>query len=130
MKYELLLLIFLIQFSLASLDFLRNCQNKNLFNYSILLLHHLLDVYVFFGIFVTETRNERIIHLITILLIMIHWFTNNYECWLTTYLNELCNEPKNKWLYSLSYLGHKLSGLYYFHSYLIGLIILKNILIH
>lgn len=124
MKYELFLLIFLIQLQLASIDFLRNCKKPNLYNYLILVLHHLLDVYVFFGIFVTESR---IIHLITILLIMIHWFTNNYECWLTTYLNELCQEPRDKWLYSLPYLGHKISGLYYFHSYWIILVIMKNI---
>lgn len=127
MKYNLLLIIFIIQFILASNEFLNNCKKPNLYNYMILFIHHLLDIYVFFGIFALENDNERILHLITILLIMIHWFTNNYECWLTTYLNELCQESRDKWLYSLVYFGYKLSGIYYFHSYWLVLIILKNI---
>jgi hypothetical protein len=127
MNYQLFILIFIIQFILASMDFFKNCQKKNLYNYLILFLHHLLDVYVFFGIFLTENKNEKLLHLLTIVLILIHWFSNNYECWLTTYLNDLCLEPRNKWLYSLAFITHKISGLYYLHSYWIILVIIKNL---
>lgn len=117
MKYNIFLLIFSIQIILATKNFLDTCNNKNLKNYLILFFHHLLDVYVFFGPLFLESKNGKQLHFIIILLLLFHWVTNDYRCWLTVYLNELCLEDQNKWLYSLMSLLSKITNIYYLHSY-------------
>lgn len=124
MKLTLFIFIYTIQIILASLQYLKTCKNKNLLSYLILVLHHILDVYVFFGIFISETYIENMINLIVIILIILHWLTNNYTCFLTVYLNRICKEDDNTWLYSLMYQLHKITDIYYLHSYwILGVII-------
>ena len=120
--------IFIIQIFIASGKYIETCKNKSFYNYSILFLHHLLDVLVFFGGFYTENKEESLFHLILISLIMIHWFTNNYRCELTVYLNNLCNENEDSWLYSIVYLLHKFTNIYYLHTFWIICVIFYNLI--
>ena len=87
----------------------------------------MLDVYIFFGPLFIENTTESLIHIITTLLIIIHWFTNNYECILTTYLNELCGWERNLWLDSITLILQKQSKQYYYHSFHAFLVILFDI---
>lgn len=87
----------------------------------------MLDVYIFFGPLFIENTTESLIHIITTLLIIIHWFTNNYECILTTYLNELCGWKRNRWLDSITLILQKQSKQYYYHSFHAFLVILFDI---
>ncbi len=100
------------------------CKNINLLKIMIYILHHLLDVYVFFGFLINETKKEFITHLLLIIGLLIHWFTNNYDCILTTYLNNLCGFNKKEWFQSIMFRIYKFTNIYYIHSYwLFGLIL-------
>lgn len=91
--------LLLLQLLLTYPRFSQTCRNP--VAYPVYLLHHLLDIYVFWGPFVLVTRTEFILHLLTIVAIAIHWITNNYECVLTTTMNDLCGYPRTQWLDSL-----------------------------
>jgi len=91
--------ILLVQLAVTYPHFARTCTSANAI--AVYLLHHMLDVYVFWGPFVLTTRAEFGIHLLTICGIALHWITNNYECVLTTAMNEMCGYPRNQWLDSL-----------------------------
>lgn len=109
---------------LIALPHFKKCNNINLITISIFLLHHVIDVYGFFGIFVNETVFEYKFHLFMILVVLTHWYTNNYKCEVTRKLNELCERDPNEWEYNLvgKIVDH--TGIYYLHTYLLlGLII-------
>ena len=77
------------------------CQELDALRFFVYIIHHFLDVYVFWGFLFLQTPAEFFVHEIVILLVAVHWFTNNYECILTTYLNGLCGYPHKAWLDSI-----------------------------
>ena len=77
------------------------CQGLDIWRFFIYISHHFLDVYVFWGFLFLQTRTEFLTHAVVIVLVAIHWFTNNYECILTTYLNDLCGYDHKAWLDSI-----------------------------
>ncbi len=126
MNVKLYLFIFIFQLFMTIKHFIK-CKDINIFKTLVFLAHHLLDVYVFFGFLVNETKNEILFHLILLISLLIHWFTNNYNCILTTYLNDLCKFNKNDWFYSLIFIIYKLTDIYYIHSYWLFTVILYDI---
>jgi hypothetical protein len=59
-----------------------------------------------------------------ILVVLAHWYTNNYRCEITIKLNELCNRDPNEWEYNIVGIISEYTGIYYLHSYLlVGLLI-------
>ena len=79
----------------------------------VYILHHFLDVYVFWAFLFLTTSSEHIIHLLVILGVGIHWATNNYECIATTYMNTVCGYPRDTWLDSLV---NRIRPFYYTHA--------------
>ena len=57
----------------------------------LLLLHHFLGVYLYFGAFLFN----NVYHLITILIVLIHWIINKH-CEITTITNKLCGYKQGK----------------------------------
>lgn len=125
MRIFLFLILYLAQICISYKNFIP-CANVH--STTVYLFHHLLDVYVFFGPLFIETTTESVIHIITTLLIIVHWFTNNYQCILTTYLNELCGWESDRWLDSITLILQKQSQQYYYHSFHAFLVILFDIL--
>jgi hypothetical protein len=123
MNLQIYIIILVLQIIL-SINHFKMCKNINLLKIMIYILHHLLDVYVFFGFLINETKKEFITHLLLIIGLLIHWFTNNYDCILTTYLNNLCGFNKKEWFQSIMFRIYKFTNIYYIHSYwLFGLIL-------
>lgn len=61
--------------------------NDNLFyGLSLLYIHHVLDIYIYFGGYFTNP----LYHLITIVILLIHWITNDDKCFLTQWVNAVC----------------------------------------
>lgn len=117
MNLILFTLIYLIQILFALKNYQTNCKNKTLYKNSIFLFHHLFDVYVFFGLTFLTSVTEKRIYLITLILLILHWFTNNYQCFLTVHLNQLCQIPEESWLDSLVTEIYKKTNLYYLHTF-------------
>tara|TARA_B100000287_G_scaffold384337_1_gene390735 strand:- start:301 stop:732 length:432 start_codon:yes stop_codon:yes gene_type:complete len=53
---------------------------------SLLYIHHVLDIYIYFGGYFTNP----LYHLITIVILLIHWITNDDKCFLTQWVNAVC----------------------------------------
>jgi hypothetical protein len=123
MKTQLFILFYVIQL-LVALPYFTTCKNINFITVTIFLLHHMIDVYGYFGIFINETINETKFHVLMILVILLHWYFNNYQCEITKKLNQLCDRDHNEWEYNIVGIISKHTGIYYLHSYLlIGILI-------
>lgn len=129
MNIKLFIFFYVLQLLIAYPHF-RTCKNINLSTVSIFLLHHVIDVYGYFGIFINESLFDYEFHFFMILVVMAHWYTNNYKCEITTKLNELCERDPNEWEYNIVSIISESTGIYYLHSYLLlGLLIYDGYII-
>ena len=98
------------------------CNNN--FSINILLfIHHILSVYIHFG---WINNNNPTIYLLLLVFTMIHWFTNNFKCKYTQYVNEKCNIDINYPLRDIIYFSGLKNSKYYkliYYTYLIFIII-------
>jgi len=125
MNIKLFGLIYIIQLLLSIHKFVL-CDNINIYSIFIFLLHHLIDVYAFFGFLVIETNQERKIHLLVISGVILHWLTNNYECILTTHLNEICSIDRKIYFPDIITLIRSISGFTYLHLYWLIILIIYD----
>ena len=109
MNIFIYIIIFLLQIGIT-------LDEKCLFKSPILYVgHHLLDVFTFWGPLFLETKMEYQIHFLILIGLLMHWFTNDYKCILTEWLNEDCGYPKNQWFNSLANLLPLEKVFYYYH---------------
>jgi hypothetical protein len=123
MKLQVLLFFYLLQIYIAYPHF-RTCKNINLLSISIFLLHNVTDVYIFYGLFINESLIEYVFHMCMIIIVMLHWYYNNYQCEITKKLNEICERNPNEWEYNIIGIIAEYTDIYYLHTYLLfGLLI-------
>lgn len=123
MNIKLFLFFYLFQI-LISIPYFKTCKNINITTTLIFLVHHIIDVYGYFGIFINETLFDYQFHLMAIIIILVHWYLNNYRCEVTLKLNELCERDKNAWEYNIVGIISQTTGIYYLHSILlVGLLV-------
>ena len=126
MNIKTLLFFYLLQIFIA-LPYFKSCNNINFSTVSIFLLHHIIDVYGYFGIFINETIFEYQFHLFMILLILLHWYTNSYTCAVTVKLNELCNRDLDTWEFNIVGILSEYTNIYYLHTYILIALVLYDI---
>ena len=105
--------IVLLQIALTYPRFSKTCLDKDGIGVMVYILHHLLDVFVFWSFLFLTTRTEHLIHLLVILGVGLHWITNQYECIATTYMNEVCGVKRTQWLDSIV---NRIRPFYYTHA--------------
>jgi hypothetical protein len=81
-------------------EFWNTCGRLNFETFLLYFAHHALDVFLFWSWFFLVTRREYIAHLIALLIVSIHWVTNNNNCIATEYMNKLCGYKQDQWLSS------------------------------
>jgi hypothetical protein len=106
-----------LQLAITYPHFSQTCQGPGS---AVYIIHHFFDVFVFWSFLFLTTRTEHIVHLCTILGVVIHWLTNNYECIATTYMNELCGFPREQWLDSMV---NRIRPFYYTHIVWLALLV-------
>lgn len=127
MKLKLFFIIYIIQILFAIKDYKKTCNNKNLYNFIIILLHHIIDIYVIFGIIINETIFEQKIHTLFIILVLLQWFIL-HGCFITKYHNKLCKmENENRGLHSLTFIFSEIIQFDYIHAIIVILQIIYNI---
>jgi hypothetical protein len=104
MHWERFVFVYLLQIAASAPTFFSTCAAEQRFNASTLALyfiHHLTDVFLFWGVFFVSTRTEALLHLLFILITGTHWFLNGNRCIATEALNARCGYPRDAWLDSL-----------------------------
>ncbi len=101
MRWWLYATLVVFQLALTSSRFFTTCHDTTGFGSVVYVIHHLLDVYVFWGFLFLTTSVEYAIHAVVLLGIAVHWLTNNYECILTTEMNRMCGYPRTQGLDSM-----------------------------
>lgn len=95
MKFQDELKIFLI-ISVISL-FLDISTSKKIYNKCIsdpkfmplLYAHHVVSVFTLTG-WMSSYKKVLILYITTLIVILVHWTTNDGRCWSTDYINDLC----------------------------------------
>jgi len=95
MKFQDELKIFLI-ISIISL-FLDISTSKKIYDKCIsdpkfmplLYAHHVVSVFTLTG-WMSSHKKVLILYISTLIVILVHWKTNNGRCWSTDYINDLC----------------------------------------
>ena len=120
----------IIPFSIISLVsflyenvYLKNC-NKNLYTYSISLLHHIGSMYIVFG---SLFFKNYLIHLIIVIFTVSLWQVFDNRCILTLYYNKLCELPEKSGHKDIVYLINKVLDVKNFHYYVAGSIIIFDL---
>ena len=81
-KYEILIFLTTIQYIID----IQMYPCEKLKGKILLYLHHLIDIYIYFGGFLFNP----FIHLITVIVTLIHWILNDNKCAFTQLTNTIC----------------------------------------
>ena len=128
MRLDYFLVVFVIQIALTLPKFATTCATLNLENWGVYVFHHALDVYLFWSVLFLTTRLDFTLHLMSCVLVGLHWFFNNNLCVLTVYLNRKCGYNETDWLDSLKNKLGLRSLSEYFHFVWIGLLMAYDIM--
>lgn len=118
-------IVFIIDIATAPKNYYKNLDNTVI---TALLIHHIINVYFQFGFLCSGFLLYG--YLVTPLLVLLHWKTNDNKCALTEYVNEMNDLPDTEYLRDLWYfMGFKklknydkLHKTYLFVAWLIALI--------
>lgn len=102
MRWLPFLALYILQIAASAPRFFRTCAtNTDLKTRLLYFLHHLSDVFLFWGVFLTTTRVERAVHLALVFITAAHWFSYENRCVATVALNHWCGYDADAWLDSL-----------------------------
>ena len=87
-KYEILILYVLIQYYWDRSTTYCNTTKGEI----LLFIHHCINAYIFLGGFLFNT----VYHLLFIIIVLIHWITNDNKCYITEITNEYCGYETDK----------------------------------
>jgi hypothetical protein len=88
-KAVILFILFIILSLIDILTRYRNCVSYTPSIIPEILLHRLLNVFMYFG-WIFDNKVVLIFYVISLLLLIIHWISNNWKCVLTKYENAVC----------------------------------------
>ena len=110
------ILLFLIQYLN---DIFTNKICNSLKGDLFLLFHHLVSIYILFG----GLLFNKYLHGLFIIIVLIHWLTNNNKCELTQITNRYCGYQENKPFYDIIYTLSIEKIIENFHWYLLLLLL-------
>jgi hypothetical protein len=94
MLYSLIVIVGIISYILDlkyNIHF-KKCKSNSIFFHLLLLFHHILAVYIIFGIF-SKTKNSLKIYVSVLGIILLSWYLYGDKCLITYYTNKICNIP-------------------------------------
>jgi hypothetical protein len=89
----ILITLFSFVYSVKQYDTLNKSRINKVSDFNILLclfIHNIISVFLVFGFLIgilTKNKNILILHILTVLIVMVHWKTNDNYCSLTLYIN-------------------------------------------
>ena len=96
MEYFLIVLVIASIISYL-IDTNKECADKShkLYANAVLFFHHFINIFANFG-WLSNNKAILIFYLLTPIIVLIHWTTNNNKCMLTQLHNKLCNRNDSK----------------------------------
>lgn len=101
MNYAIFLIVYGIQIAVTLPRFWRTCTDPTPFALLLYFLHHVGDVFLFWGPLFLRTPAEYGAHIAYALIVMVHWFLYGNRCFLTVVMNRRCGYDEDYWLDSL-----------------------------
>jgi hypothetical protein len=93
----ILITLFSFVYSVKQYDTLNKSRINKVSDFDILLclfIHNIITVFLLFGWLVgilTKNKSILILHILTVLIVLVHWKTNDNFCILTLYVNRKLN---------------------------------------
>ncbi len=94
----ILTVIFFIMLSVDIITSKSNCVNSNISRPEILkviILHHLIGTFLHFG-WIFNNPYILMFYIVFMIGVLIHWFTNDMNCFLVQVENNICGIEQNK----------------------------------
>jgi hypothetical protein len=101
MRWLPFVVLYILQIALSAPAFFGTCASLDPLNITVYFLHHLSDIFLFWGALLVTTPTEIMIHLAFIAGILIHWLMFGNRCIVSVWQNRRCGYDDNKWLDSL-----------------------------
>ena len=89
----ILIILFSFVYSVKQYDMLNKSPTNKVSDFNILLclfIHNIITVFILLGWLLgilTKNKNILILHILTVLIVLTHWKTNDNYCFLTLYDN-------------------------------------------
>jgi hypothetical protein len=116
-----------IQILVTIRRFITSCKELSLVAWGMYIIHHFLDVFLFWSfLFLTEPI-EYILHILLVIGVAIHWFSYENRCVATVYMNRLCGFPEDEWMDSLKNMTGLRKVSEYFQFVWLGVLVLLDI---
>ena len=98
MRWGVYFLVLGAQLASSAPRFLQTCDDMSI---PLYLIHHALDVFLFWSVLFVTTRTEVLLHLLYAVVTFLHWISYNNRCILTVWMNRRCGYPEDVWLDSI-----------------------------
>jgi hypothetical protein len=107
--------------------FISSCKHLSITTWGMFIIHHFLDVFLFWSfLFLTESV-EFILHILLVIGVAIHWFSYENRCVATVFLNRLCGFPEDEWMDSLKNMTGLRNVSEYFQFIWLGILVVLDI---
>ncbi len=77
-------------------------RSEPLWLIGFLYLHHLLAIFLYIG-WLSSSNTILTLYIFTVLIIILHWFTNNQKCVLTQVINYFCSYDDSEGFHDIFY---------------------------
>jgi hypothetical protein len=123
MRWSVFGALLVVQLLLVMPHFIQSCASVTATSTAIYLLHHPLDIFLFWSPLFLTSYTDHVVHALVAIGVIIHWITNNSRCIVTVAINELCGWPQKDRLHSLKnmVLGRRYER--YNYLWLIGVVL-------
>jgi hypothetical protein len=129
MNLPVFLALYLFQLVLTFPTFRSTCREKTLWSWTLYLVHHAFDIFLFWAPLFLSRRPEFMFHAVVVVLIGIHWLLYQNKCIATVVMNRVCGYPEGQWLDSLKNRLGLRAWNEYFHFIWIGALLIYDIII-
>lgn len=121
------ILVYTLQISLTFPNFYSSCRSLSVSSVLLYFAHHLVDVFLFWSFLFLTTRAEFTTHFVLVLIVAVHWFTNQNRCIATVTMNRMCGFPEGDWLDSLKNRFGLRAFSEHFHFIWIGILMVQDL---
>lgn len=127
MNIVVFFVIYVLQLGITWPTFWRTCKGLDIHTFLLYMGHHAFDVFLFWSFLFLNTRNEYMIHILLVTVVLAHWAIYNNKCILTVYMNRFCGYNEGDWLDSLkNRLGLRNTS-EYFHFIWLGVLVVYDV---